>query len=124
VLEHMRRVGGFGEILEDHVEKSHHDMDKFHQRAARLRSPEMRAFSFSHHEKTGNTPDVIAAGKKSMEMKSASGQSLVQLVQVWGKFWSKFGGSSFKAARNTKRSDNHAAEQMRPAGKKVQPHDS
>jgi hypothetical protein len=86
VLEHMRRVGGFGEILEDHVEKSHHDMDKFHQRAARLRSPEMRAFSFSHHEKTGNTPDVIAAGKKSMEMKSASGQSLVQLVQVWGKF--------------------------------------
>jgi hypothetical protein len=33
-LEQMRRIGGFGEMLEDHVEKSHQEMDKFHQRVA------------------------------------------------------------------------------------------
>ena len=54
-------------MLEDHVEKSHQDIDNFHQRVARLRSHEKRAFSFSHHEKTVNNPAVIAAGKKAVE---------------------------------------------------------
>jgi hypothetical protein len=27
----MKRVSGFGDTLEDHVEKSHQDMDKFQQ---------------------------------------------------------------------------------------------
>jgi hypothetical protein len=47
-------------------------------RVARLRSFEMRANSFSHHEKTVNSPDV----KRQSRRQVASGQSL---VQVWPK---------------------------------------
>jgi hypothetical protein len=60
-LDQMKEVGGFGDMLEDHVEKSHQDMDKFHQRVATLRSFEKRAKSYSHHEKTANNAGVLAA---------------------------------------------------------------
>ncbi len=57
-------------MLEDHVEKSHQDMDKFHQRVATLRSYEMRAKSYSHHEKAANDLAVLAAGKRAIDKTS------------------------------------------------------
>jgi hypothetical protein len=57
-------------MLEDHVEKSHQDMDKFHQRVATLRSFEKRAKSYSHHEKTANNAGVLAAKKKAIDTTS------------------------------------------------------
>ena len=44
-LPQMRAVGGFGEMLEDKVEKSHQDMDRFHQRVGRLENPALVAKS-------------------------------------------------------------------------------
>jgi hypothetical protein len=114
-LEQMRRIGGFGEMLEDHVEKSHQDMDTFHQRVARLRSYDMVANSYSHHEKTVNDPKVIAAGKEAMDKtkrKRGPGPSLAE-----GR------SSEKKAARDTKRSEDHAAQKMRPPGETIQPHE-
>jgi uncharacterized protein YhaN len=60
----MKEVGWFGDMLEDHVEKIHQDMDKFHQRVTTLRSFEKRAKSYSHHEKIANNAGVLAANKK------------------------------------------------------------
>ena len=115
-LEQMRRIGGFGEMLEDHVEKSHQEMDKFHQRVATLRNYEMRAKSYSHHEKTANDPRVVAAGKivieKTSRKRKADGPPLA-IARSSGR----------KVARDDTRSVNHAAEQMRPAGEKIQPHE-
>ncbi len=76
-LEQMRNIGGCGEMLEDHVEKSHQDMDKFHQRVATLRSYAMRAKSNSHHEKTANDPAVLDAGKRAIA------KTRKPMFQVW-----------------------------------------
>jgi hypothetical protein len=57
----MKRLPGFGGMLEDHVERSHQYGDKHDHQVARLKSPEMRAASYSHYEKTGNDPQVVAA---------------------------------------------------------------
>jgi hypothetical protein len=114
-LEQMRIIGGFGEMLEDHVEKSHQDMDKFHQRVATLRSFEMRAKSYSHHEKTANDPKVLAAGREAIDKtsrKRKAGPSLAVGRR-----------SDEKVARDDTRLDNHTAEQMRPAGEKIKPHE-
>jgi hypothetical protein len=114
-LKQMRDVGGFGEMLEDHVEKSHQDMDKFHQRVATLRSFEMRAHSYCHHEKTANDPKVLAAGKEAIDKtrrKRKDGPSLAVARH-----------SEKKVARDDTRLDNHTAEQMRPAGEKIKPHE-
>jgi hypothetical protein len=115
-LEQMRRVVGFGEMLEDHVEKSHQDMDTFHQRVARLRSFEKRANSYSRHEKTVNDPEVLAAGKEAMEKtsrKRAPGPTLAQTR----------GSAKKAAAKDSQRSDDHAAQKMRPPGVRIQPHE-
>jgi hypothetical protein len=71
----------FGDMLEDHVEKSHQDMNKFHQRVATLRSYEIRAEIYSHHEKTANDPGVVAAGKRAIDIRQVA--SGTPMVQVW-----------------------------------------
>jgi hypothetical protein len=102
-------------MLEDHVEKSHQDMDKFHQRVATLRSYAMRAKSNSHHEKTANDPAVLAAGKRAIDITMCKRKAVPSLA---------IGRSSDrKVARDDTRSGNHAAEQMRPAVEKIQPHE-
>jgi hypothetical protein len=73
----MKRVGRFGDMLEDHLEKSHRGMDTFHQRVATLRSYEMRAKSYSHHEKTANDPGVLDAGKRAIA------KTRKPMFQVW-----------------------------------------
>ena len=92
-------------------------MDKFHQRVATLRSFEQRAKSYSHHEKTANDAGVLAARKEALDRTSrkrkAPGPSLAIARS-----------SERKADRNITRSDNHAAQQMRPAGEKIQPHET
>jgi hypothetical protein len=112
----LDQMNGFGDMLEDHVKKSHHDVDKFHQRVATLRSFEKRAKSYSHHEKIANNAEVLAAKKHAIDTTSrkrkADGPGLA------------IGRSSEKkVARNMTHSDNHAAQQMRPAGEKIQPHE-
>ena len=66
----MREFNGFGDMLEDEVEKSHQDCDRFAQRVARLRSLELRVRSFSQHEKTINNPRVQLTIKEAMEKTS------------------------------------------------------
>jgi hypothetical protein len=78
-LEQMRRIDGLGEMLEDHVEKSHQGMDKFHQRVATLRNYEMRAKCYSHHEKTANDPGSLLLGKGQLRRQVASGKPMVHL---------------------------------------------
>jgi hypothetical protein len=56
----MKRIGGFGDMLEDDLEKSHQDCDRFGQRVARLKSAPLKAAAFSHHERTVNDPKVQA----------------------------------------------------------------
>jgi hypothetical protein len=70
-------------MVKDHVEKSHQDMNKFHQRVATLRSHEMRAKCYSQHEKTANDAGVLAAKKGNRFDKSQAGSR-----------WSKIGDSS------------------------------
>jgi hypothetical protein len=60
-LRQMRRIGGLGCMLEDHVEKSHQEGEKHDQTVARLPSAEARTASFSHREKTANDLKVHAA---------------------------------------------------------------
>jgi hypothetical protein len=112
----MKRVGGVGEMLQDHIEKNHQqDMDKFHhQRVATLRLHEIRAKSYSHHEKTANDPQVLAAKKKAIDTTSRKRKAPGPRLAIARE-------SEKKGARNTTRSDNHAAEQMRPTGEKMQP---
>jgi hypothetical protein len=102
-------------MLEDHVEKTHQDMDTFHQRVARLRSYEMRANSYSHHEKTVNDPEVFAAGKEAMEKTSRKRGPGPTLAETRG--------SAKKEAKNIQRSEDHAAQKMRPPGEAIQPHE-
>jgi hypothetical protein len=115
-LNQMRRIGGFGGMLEDHVEKSHQDMDKFHQRVATLKNYEMRAKSYSHHEKTANDPGVVSAGNSAIETTSRKRKDDGPSLAIAR-------SSARKVARDDTRSVNHAAEQMRPAGEKIQPHE-
>ena len=75
-LDQMKRVGGFGDMLEDHVEKSHQDMDKFHQRVATLRS-----FVRDARQKLlpSREDRSLLLGESQSVRRAASGK----LVQVW-----------------------------------------
>jgi hypothetical protein len=112
----MKRVGRFGDMLEDHVDKSHRGMGTLHPRVATLRSYEMRAKSYSHHEKTANDPGVLDAGKRAIAKTSRKRKADVPSLAIAR-------SSVKKVARDATRSGNHAAEQMRPAGEKSQPHE-
>jgi hypothetical protein len=63
-------VGGFGDMLEDELEKSHQDALRFRSRVSRLRSLNARACSYSLSEKTRNHPDVVVAQEKAMDKTS------------------------------------------------------
>lgn len=49
---------GFGNMLEDEIEKCHQDGDRFSRRVARLKTLELQVQSFNHHEKTLKKPEV------------------------------------------------------------------
>jgi hypothetical protein len=59
-------------MLEDHFEKIHQDIDKFHRRDAWLKSPDARAFSFSHLEKTANDREVLAAHRERQQKRQCA----------------------------------------------------
>ena len=50
-------------MLEDDLEKSHQDGERFRQTVARLRSIKKQVAAWSHHERTLNNPGVQAAMK-------------------------------------------------------------
>jgi hypothetical protein len=54
----LRIHGGFGELLEDHLEQSHQKMDKIHQRLARLGFGKKRAMAISRLAEMANNPDL------------------------------------------------------------------
>jgi hypothetical protein len=114
-LPQMRRLHGFGEILEDHVERSHQDGDKHDHQVARLKSAEMRCASYSHHEKTANDPKVLAAKAGALEKTTRKriGPSLAAQHS-----------KAQKLNRDTGRSGHLTAEQMRPPSDTIQPHET
>jgi len=63
----MKEVGGFGDMLEDDLEKSHPDCERFRQQVAGLPCPTKQAESFSHYEKMSNHPQVQQAQQNTME---------------------------------------------------------
>ena len=54
----MREYNGFGEMLEDDLEKSHQDMDRIHRRIAGLSSCKKRAHAISRKMKVKINGDV------------------------------------------------------------------
>jgi hypothetical protein len=52
--------GGIGELLEDHLEQSHQNMDKIHQRLARLGFGMKRAMAISRLTAMENSPHIKA----------------------------------------------------------------
>jgi hypothetical protein len=59
-LSLMRKHNGFGDMLEDDLEKSHQDMDRIHRRLAGLGSCAKRSEAISRKMKTQSTPAVVA----------------------------------------------------------------
>jgi hypothetical protein len=45
-MDQMKEVGGFGDMLEDNLEKSHQDCERFRQQVARLPCPTKQAKKF------------------------------------------------------------------------------
>eukprot|EP00957_Ditylum_brightwellii_P205756 15345241-Ditylum_brightwellii.AAC.1 len=100
---------GFGNMLEDDLEKSHQDMDQFHQRNARLGNSFLHAISYSHSKKTVNDNCVQAAIKDIKERttkkrKTPTTESSAQLKII-----------SEKSTWVTKWLQNLASEQTKPA---------
>ena len=54
----MREYNGFGDILEDNLEKSHQDMDRIHRRIAGLSLCKKRAHAISRKMKVKINVDV------------------------------------------------------------------
>ena len=117
-LEQMRRVGEFGDMFDDHVEKSHQDMDVFYQRVARLKSLEARFFASLISRRQLSIRGsllLIERGnrKKTMHKQKATVSSMATITSSEKKV----------VTRETKRSGNLTAEQMRPSREKIQPHE-
>jgi len=66
-LWQFRLLRGFGDLLEDDMEKSHQDGARFERRVAGLQSEENKCASFSRNEKINSNPKVAAAGKYLMQ---------------------------------------------------------
>ena len=76
-LSLMRKYNGFGEMLEDDLEKSHQDMDRIHRRTASLGSAKLRAQTISRKEHVKNVHDVqvelrgvLSRSKRNMSVPS------------------------------------------------------
>ena len=54
----MREYNGFGEMLEDNLEKSHQDMDRIHRQIAGLGSRKKRVHAISRKMKVKSNGDV------------------------------------------------------------------
>jgi hypothetical protein len=102
----MRRIGGLGCMLEDHVEKSHQEGEKHDQTVARLPLVEARAASFSHREKTANDPKVHAAKEKAIESISRKRKSAGLGLAAGNK-------AAKKQSRDIRRSESRADATIR-----------
>jgi hypothetical protein len=108
-------IGRFGDMLQDHVEKSHQEGEKHDQTVARLSPAKARAASFSHHEKTANAPKVLATEKQALETTPRKRKSTCPSLATGNRI-------AKKQARDIQRSVNLSAEQIRPSGEQIQPH--
>ena len=103
----MQKYNGFGEMLEDDLEKSHQDMDRLHRRIAGLGSCDKQAQSISRKQKVRGNADV---------------QAFVVGVQLRAKRKRKEPSRSeerkkvAKAARVVKRKEDLATEKTKDAG--------
>jgi hypothetical protein len=71
----MRKHNGFGDMLEDDLEKSHQDMDRIHRILAGLGSCMKRAHAISRKLKTKSKPAVVAMTE---EVNQRSKRNLLQ----------------------------------------------
>jgi hypothetical protein len=112
----MKRIGGFGDMLEDDLEKSHQDCDRFGQRVARLKSAPLKAAAFSHHERTINDPKVQAT-RAAVIARTTRKRKEAGPTKAQGNTATK------KAAREDGRDEHLSTEQSKPAGPVIQPHE-
>jgi hypothetical protein len=105
-LPFMRQHKGFGEMLEDDLEKSHQDMDRIHRRLAGLGSCSKRADAISRRESTRSTPAVQATleGVNTRNTRTRSQPSAAQQR-----------GVENKKKRDAKRVEDAEEEERKPA---------
>jgi hypothetical protein len=80
-----------------------------------IKSLEMGAASYSHYEKTGNDPQVVAAMAGALEKTSRKRNGLTLAEQ---------NAKTQKLNTDTGRYGHRTAEQMRPPSDKIQPHET
>jgi hypothetical protein len=84
-LRHMRRIGGFKDMLEDHVEKSHEDGDKHDQRVARVARCKLLALREDSKQSWG-----LCCSERSNGKEKAPAEI----------HWNKFGGKKTAVTRS------------------------
>jgi hypothetical protein len=108
------RTNGFGDMLEDELEKSHQEALRFRARVARLQSMNARANAFSASEKVRNNPKVQQAisdaHEKTARKRKAGGLSLQETRK-----------QATKTARDEKRVDNLVEEKDAIKGEPIKP---
>jgi hypothetical protein len=100
-LRQMRRIDGFGCMLEDHGEKSHQEGEKHDQRRA------LQASLIARRQQMIQRSLLLRKKRKSAGLGLAAGNKAAK-----------------KQSRDIRRSENLDAEQMRPSGEKIQPHET
>jgi hypothetical protein len=72
-------IDGFGDMLEDELEKMHQEALRFRSRVTRLRSMAARANAFSASEKVRNNPEVKRAISPAYDATSRTKRKLGQV---------------------------------------------
>jgi hypothetical protein len=113
IVQYMA-TGGFGDMLEDELEKMHQEALRFRSRVARLRSMAARANAFSASEKVRNNPSVSQATRDAYERtarKRKSGEPSLYEKRKQGE----------KTQRGDKRVKNLAEEKDVAKGEPIRP---
>jgi hypothetical protein len=113
-LIQFKTIGGFGDMLEDELEKSHQEALRFRSRVSRLRSMAARANAFSASEKVRNNPEVqqaIIDANDQTARKRKAGEVTLQEKRQHEK----------KTERTEKRVKNLAEEKDVVKGERIDP---